>query len=178
GASPGSAVNTAAIFRLPWFALFAFVVAGPALGIARGALEQYVNSTRTRLGTYTSKSIADFSTVQVHIAEAGALMDAAEALMLKDCAEAMRFAEADEVPPIEDKVRWRRDGAYAARLCTKAVDVIFTAAGGGAIYESNPIQRAWRDIHAANAHFGVNWDANGVTYGRVALGLPADSPNL
>jgi 3-hydroxy-9,10-secoandrosta-1,3,5(10)-triene-9,17-dione monooxygenase len=178
GASPGSAVNTAPIFRLPWFALFAFVVAGPALGIARGALEQYVASTRTRLGTYTSKSVADFSSVQLHIAEAGALMDAAEALMLKDCAEAMRFAEAKQVPPIEDKVRWRRDGAYAARLCTEAVDVIFTAAGGGAIYESNPLQRAWRDIHAANAHFGVNWDANGVTYGRVALGLSADSANL
>jgi 3-hydroxy-9,10-secoandrosta-1,3,5(10)-triene-9,17-dione monooxygenase len=105
-------------------------------------------------------------------------MDAAEALMLKDCAEGMRFAEAGEVAPIEDKVRWRRDGAYAAHLCTRAVDVIFTAAGGGAIYENNPIQRAWRDIHAANAHFGVNWDANGITYGRVALGLPADSPNL
>src|ERR1700730_9477749 len=178
GPSPGSAVNTAAIFRLPWFALFAFIVAGPALGIARGALEQYVATTRTRLGTYTSESLAHFSTVQVHTAEAGALMDAAEALMLKDCTEAMRFAESDQVPPIEDKVRWRRDGAYAARLCTAAVDVIFTAAGGGAIYESNPIQRAWRDIHAANAHFGVNWDANGVTYGRVALGLPADSPNL
>ena len=70
------------------------------------------------------------------------------------------------------------DGADAARLCTKSFDVIFTAAGGGAIYESNPLQRAWRDIHAANAHFGVNWDANGVTYGRVALGLSADSANL
>ena len=79
---------------------------------------------------------------------------------------------------MEDKVRWRRDGAYAARMCAQAVDIIFTAAGGGAIYESNPLQRAFRDIHAANGHFAVNWDANGINYGRVALGLPPDTANL
>jgi len=178
GPSPGSAINPAPIFRLPWFALFGILIAGPPLGIAKGAVEHYVGATRTRLGTYSSKSLADFQTIQLHVAEAAALIDAAEALLLKDCAEAMRFAEAHRVPPIEDKVRWRRDGAYATRLCTAAIDVIFTAAGGGAIYESNPIQRAWRDIHAASAHFAVNWDANGTTYGRVALGLPADTPNL
>jgi len=178
GPNPGSAVNPAAIFRLPWFALFGFIIAGSALGIAKGALEQFVAPTRTKLGTYTGKSLADFSTLQTHIAEAGALIDAAEAIMLRDCEEAMRFAEVHRIPPMEDKVRWRRDAAYAARMCTRAVDIVFTSAGGGAIYESNPLQRAFRDIHAANGHFGVNWDANAVTYGRVALGLPPDAPIL
>ena len=178
GEHPGSAVNPGVIFRLPWFALFGFVIASVSLGIAKGALEQYVAATRSKLGTYTGRSLADFSTLQVHVAESGALIDAAEAVMLRDCEEAMRFAEAGMVPPMEDKVRWRRDGAYAARMCSKAVDIIFAAAGGGAIYENNPLQRAFRDIHAANGHFGVNWDANGINYGRVALGLPPDSPNL
>jgi len=178
GEHPGSAVNPGVLFRLPWFALFGFVIASVSLGIAKGALEQYVAATRSKLGTYTGRSLADFSTLQVHVAESGALIDAAEAVMLRDCQEAMRFAEAGMVPPMEDKVRWRRDGAYAARMCSKAVDIIFAAAGGGAIYENNPLQRAFRDIHAANGHFGVNWDANGINYGRVALGLPPDSPNL
>ena len=178
GPHPGSAVNPAPLFRLPWFALFGFVIGGVSLGIAKGAIEQYVAATRSKLGTYTGRSLADFSTMQVHVAEAGARIDAAEALMLRDCAEAMQYGEESKVPPMEDKVRWRRDGAFAARLCTEAVDVIFTAAGGGAIYESNALQRAFRDIHAANGHFGVNWDANGINYGRVALGLPPDTANL
>jgi len=53
---------------------------------------------------------------------------------------------------------------------------LFTASGGGAIYERNPIQRAFRDVHAANAHYSVTWAVNGALYGRVALGLPADMP--
>jgi len=91
--------------------------------------------------------------------------------MLKDCGEAMRLAGEDAAPPLEQKARWRRDGAFAATLCTKAVDLLFAASGGAGIYETSPMQRAFRDIHAANAHFGLSWDPNGATYGRVALGL-------
>ena len=96
--------------------------------------------------------------------------------MLRDCDEATRITEAGVVPSIEQRARYRRDGAFAAALCTKAVDLLFTATGGGAIYERNPIQRAFRDVHAANAHYVLNWDINGAVFGRVALGLPPDSP--
>ena len=75
-----------------------------------------------------------------------------------------------------ERARYRRDGAFAATLCTKAVDVLFTATGGGAIYARNPMQRAFRDVHAAYAHYVLNWDINGATNGRVALGLPPDAP--
>ena len=79
------------------------------------------------------------------------------------------------VPSLVQRARYRRDGAYAATLCTRAVDVLFHAAGGGAIYARNPLQRAFRDVHAANAHYVLNWDINGAMYGRVALGLSPDA---
>ena len=78
-------------------------------------------------------------------------------------------------PTIEQKARWRRDGAYAASLCTKAVELIFTATGGAAVYLDRPIQRAFRDAHAANAHYALSWDVNGTLWGRIALGLPAEA---
>jgi 3-hydroxy-9,10-secoandrosta-1,3,5(10)-triene-9,17-dione monooxygenase len=96
--------------------------------------------------------------------------------MLRGCDEAMRITEAGVVPSLEQRARYRRDGAFAAGLCTKAVDLLFAATGGAAVYERNPIQRAFRDAHAANAHYALNWDVNGAVYGRVALGLPPDAP--
>ncbi|HZT50836.1 MAG TPA: flavin-dependent monooxygenase, partial [Stellaceae bacterium] len=77
-----------------------------------------------------------------------------------------------------DKARWRRDGAYAAGICTKAVELVFTATGGAGVYLDQPIQRAFRDIHAANAHYALSWDVNATLWGRVALGLPPDMPTL
>ena len=175
GPNPGSEVNPSPLYRLPAISLFAFCIAGVSLGIAEGAIEHFVTTTRTRLSNFTGRNLADFNTLQVHLAEAAAIADAARALMLGDCDEATRIAAEGAVPSLEQRARYRRDGAYAATLCTKAVDVLFTASGGGAIYARNPLQRAFRDVHAANAHYVLSWDINGAMYGRVALGLSPDA---
>jgi 3-hydroxy-9,10-secoandrosta-1,3,5(10)-triene-9,17-dione monooxygenase len=175
GPNPGSAVNPSVLYQLPAISLFAFTIAGVSLGIAQSAIEYFTESTRTRLSNYTGRNLADFNTVQVHLAEAAAIADAARAIMLADCDEATRIVGEGQIPSLEQRARYRRDGAYAATLCTRAVDVLFTASGGGAIYARNPLQRAFRDVHAANAHYVLNWDINGARYGRVALGLSPDA---
>jgi 3-hydroxy-9,10-secoandrosta-1,3,5(10)-triene-9,17-dione monooxygenase len=175
GKNPGSSVNPAVLYQLPAISLFAFCIAGVSLGIAQGAIEHFSETTRTRLSNFTGRNLADFNTLQVHLAEAGAIADAARAILLADCDEATRTVAEGQVPSLEQRARFRRNGAYAATMCTRAVDVLFTATGGGAIYARNPLQRAFRDVHAANAHYVLNWDINGAMYGRVALGLSPDA---
>ncbi len=176
GPNRGSELNPGTLYKLPAISLFGFAIAGVLLGIARGAIQHFVETTRIRRSAYTGRNIADFTNIQVDLSEAAALADAAEAIALRDCDEATRITEAGVVPSIEQRARYRRDGAFAATLCTKAVDLLFAASGGGAIYEKNPIQRAFRDVHAANAHYVLNWSVSGAVYGRVALGLPPDAP--
>jgi 3-hydroxy-9,10-secoandrosta-1,3,5(10)-triene-9,17-dione monooxygenase len=175
GANPGSEVNPSVLYRLPAISLFAFCIAGVSLGIARGAIDYFTDATRTRTSYYTGRNLADFVTLQIHLAEATAIADAARAVILTDCDEATQIVTAGRMPTLEQRARYRRDGAYAATLCTKAVDVLFGAAGGGAIYARNPLQRAFRNVHAANAHYVLNWDINGAMYGRVLLGLSPDA---
>jgi 3-hydroxy-9,10-secoandrosta-1,3,5(10)-triene-9,17-dione monooxygenase len=175
GPNPGSEVNRSVLYQLPAISLFAFCIAGVSLGIADSAIEHFTEGTRTRLSSYSGRNVADFNTVQVHVAEAAALADAARAIMLRDCDEATHSVGEGRMPDLAHRARYRRDGAFAAMLCTKAVDLVFTATGGGAIYARNPLQRAFRDAHAANAHYVLNWDINGAMYGRVALGLPPDA---
>ena len=175
---PGSKVNTGALFKLPWYALFGFVNGATALGIAQGTVEEFTASTRARAATATGRQLAELATMQLRVAEAATQIDAAESLMLKDCDEAMRVGETGKLASMEEKTRWRRDAAYAVRLSIKAIDLLFAGAGGAAIVESHPLQRALRDAHAAQGHIGLNWDANGTMFGRVALGLDPDFPLL
>jgi 3-hydroxy-9,10-secoandrosta-1,3,5(10)-triene-9,17-dione monooxygenase len=175
GPTPGSAVNPAVLYQLPAVSLFGFCIAAVSLGIAQGSIEYFTETMRSRTSYYTGRSLADFVTLQVHLAEATALADAARAIMFGDCDDATRAVSEGRMPDLEHRARFRRDGAFAAMLCTKAVDVLFGATGGGAIYARNPLQRAFRDVHAANAHYVLNWDINGAMYGRVALGLPPDA---
>ena len=175
---PGSKVNTGALYKLPWYALFGFVNGATALGIAQGAMEEFTVATRARVATATGRQLAELATMQLRVAEAATQIDAAETLMLKDCQEAMHIAEAGKLASMEEKTRWRRDAAYAVRMSIKAVDLLFAGAGGAAIVDSHPLQRALRDAHAAQGHIGLNWDANGTMFGRVALGLDPDFPLL
>lgn len=176
GPHPGSVANPGPLYRLPWLPLFSFVTAGTSLGIAQGAVQDFAAAVRGRIATYSGKTPVELATVQMRLAEAAALVDAAETVMLKDCDEAMAIAAAGAEVELLDRARWRRDGAYAARLVAEAVDIVFAGTGGGAIHDAHPLQRALRDVHAANGHIGVSWDLNGSIYGRVALGLPADFP--
>ncbi|HUK58395.1 MAG TPA: hypothetical protein VLV50_04130 [Stellaceae bacterium] len=176
GPHPGTAVNPGPLYRLAWYSIFSFVNAGTPLGIAEGAVRDFAETVRARAATYSGKALAELGTLQMRLAEAATLVDAAMTVALKDCEEAMALAERGLVPPLIDRARWRRDGAYAAQLAARAVDIVFAGTGGGAINETHPLQRALRDVHAANGHIGVSWELNGGIYGRVALGLAPDFP--
>lgn len=176
--APGCAVNPAPVFQIPMMAVFPYAIVGVVLGIAEDAVARYAESMRTRTATYTGARLAEVAPLQLKISEAGARCDAARALLAHDCAEITRIAERGLETDLERRVRYRRNGAYAASLCVGAVDLLFTASGGGGIYDTNPIQRAWRDIHAAAAHISLVWDNAATLYGRVAFGLSPEAPTL
>ncbi len=178
GPTPGSAINAHPIYQIPLLALFPHVIAGVLLGIARAAFEDFVENTKNRVATYNQAKLAELTNQQMHIAKAGASIDAARLLLRDNCQEAERLVGETGACPDADKARWRRDGAYAANLCAQAVDEIFAAAGGGANYRKNPLQRYFRDVHAGLSHIGLSWDANAPEFARAALGLPIGNPNV
>ena len=178
GPTPGFSINPGGLYQIPVFDMFPYVVAGTSLGIAEGALASFTKETTSRLATYSATRMVDFAPVQIRLAEASAAIDAARLIMLQRCDEAMQIAQGGVAATIEDKVRFRRDGAYAARLCTRAVDLLFEATGGDGLYDHQDVQRAFRDVHAANSHNALTWDVAASLYGKVALGLRLDHPTI
>ena len=88
GPTPGSAVNKNPIYRLPILALFPHVIAGTILGVARGAYDDFVGEIRKRTATYNKSKLAEHTTIQLRVAEAGALIDAARLLLHSNCRQA------------------------------------------------------------------------------------------
>jgi 3-hydroxy-9,10-secoandrosta-1,3,5(10)-triene-9,17-dione monooxygenase len=175
---PGAASNPAALFRIPVFAALPHMLIGIPLGVAQGAYDIFLEGVRGRVSRYSGKSVADMTAVQMKIAEAGACVDTARLVLRHHCESAQAIAESGAAPDLMTKATWRRDGAFAAQLCGRAVDLAFNASGAGALYDDHPLQRAFRDVHAANAHITMIWEAQATTFGRVALGLPCDNPTL
>ena len=178
GQTPGSAVNPNALYALPVFSLFPYVLSGVALGNAQACLDDYVDLARHRASTYNRAKLGDLQSTQIKIAEASSKIDAARLIMRSTCIEAMAEARRGYIPDIAAKTRRRRDGAYSVNLCTEAVSLLFAASGARGLYTSGALQRQFRDAHAINSHIAFNFDAAGTNYGRVALGLPSENLTL
>jgi 3-hydroxy-9,10-secoandrosta-1,3,5(10)-triene-9,17-dione monooxygenase len=177
GPSPGSAVNPNPLYRVPPWSVGTKVFSGRALGIARGALELIEEELSRRVSVGAVK-MSDIPTAQVRIAEAGAEIDCAEAVLLKDCDDAMRIAASGDRPSLAQRARWRRNNAFAGQLCLRAVERLHPLVGARGLDRDSLFQLAWRDVHAAVSQITMAWDIQAVNPGRIQFGLPSLDPRL
>lgn len=177
GNPPGAAVNRNDLWKIPFFAAITLCLCGPAMGMAQGILETYldqIGKRKTRGAALSQpQSMADFATIQVRVAEACSAIDAAKQLVRRDCDDIHRIMAEGRPLTEEERARNKGDLAFAVRLARQAADLLFESVGGQALTNNNVTQRLWRDLHAASKHISLNWDMSATLYGRVALGLPA-----
>lgn len=173
--TPGSAVNPGPLYRQSVAGLFPHLIATVLIGSAQGTWDLCVETMRERSARQSGRRIADLVPVQNKVAETGVMIDAARALLRANFEESLWLAEAEEIPAVEAKLRWRRDGTYAAKLAADAAHGLHRAMGASGVYSSNHLQRHIRDITAGATHAHISWEINGPAWGRIALGLETDS---
>jgi alkylation response protein AidB-like acyl-CoA dehydrogenase len=173
--APGMRANSNPLYRQSFLAVLPITIVSPVLGMAEGALADFLAmaSVRTTRGAVAggNRRMAELTTVQLRVAEASALIDAARVLMFRDLAEAFETAARGDAIGMDMRLRNRRDQAFCVRLLVAAIDVLFLAAGGQGLFLEQPLQRVWRDAHAAASHISLNWDSTGSMYGQFMLGL-------
>ena len=175
GKAPGTAFNINPLYRVPFMALVPTCLVAPTLGMAEGALELYVESTggRSTRGAVAggNNRMANFATIQMRVADAAAGIDAARTVLMRDITETQALSASGAEVGLDIRLRNRRTHAFAVKSLVQAVDALFYGSGGNALTLESPLQRVWRDIHAAGSHISLNWDAVSTMYGQYALGL-------
>lgn len=169
---PGTAINKAPLYRLPFGIVFRYGITSPTIGVALGALDAFREQSRRRISVYSRSSVAEDPFLQHRLAESAIEISAARDRMLAIFAEMMVRARSGEEIPLEARARYRGDAGKAVDWSVKATDRVFEASGGRGIFLDNPIQRAWRDVHAMRAHNGNNPEAAALVFARSELGLP------
>jgi 3-hydroxy-9,10-secoandrosta-1,3,5(10)-triene-9,17-dione monooxygenase len=167
--TPGAKLNTAPMFRAPWIYYAGLTFVAPMLGAARGALEDYRAWTAERISLFGSP-VAQYTSIQVHLARAAANFDAAE-LLMRRCVE---DAERADAVRLDLRARAYRDQSRASELIVEGMDMIMKISGAAGFASSSNIQRAWRDVHFAASHVGLNPEVSLAAWGRQQFGLDRD----
>ena len=176
GQSPGRTIHGTPNFRIPLLNMFAYSLAAPVVGMAQGALEAFEEHMGGRIAYTTGEKMAENAPVHIRLSEAQAEVHSARLIMADDGREVVARAKKGEPPEMMQRARVRRNQAYVAKLSVRAVDRLFEAAGGHALFDDNPMQRFHRDVHAGSHHFGLAWETPAEEYGRMRLGLEPKNP--
>jgi 3-hydroxy-9,10-secoandrosta-1,3,5(10)-triene-9,17-dione monooxygenase len=131
---------------------------------------------KVREGSYDHSQLSKKPGMHLTVAEASAMIDAADLLYWRSFHETIDKIMAGEPMTLEHRARSRRDQGYSVMMAKLAVKKLFTATAGRGLYEGSQVQRAYADLHALQGHIAAGCEMPAYSYGQVMLGGPPSDP--
>jgi alkylation response protein AidB-like acyl-CoA dehydrogenase len=164
------------LYRFPQFGLLGTSIAAVAMGIARAAIEEFVEVAVEKTPSGSRRPLAARSGSQAEVARAEATLRSARAFFFEAIDAAWREALEGDVS-LARRSDVRLATTHATHAAAEAVDRMYHGVGGTSVYRRSPLQRHFRDVHVATQHMMVGpatWELTG----RVLLGLETDPTTL
>jgi alkylation response protein AidB-like acyl-CoA dehydrogenase len=147
------------VFTIPPVAQLGLFVGAVGVGIAQAAIDDVATlAAGGKRPAFGSRRVAESPLFQNQLGEADALLRAARALLHAETDAAWDKAASGEAFSLLDRARLRATGTQVVGLATQVTDMAYSAGGGTSLYETSPLQRRLRDIHAVTQHAAAGRD--------------------
>ena len=156
------------LYRMPPVAMFATFIAAVQLGIARHAIDAFVELATTKIPTMSETLLAERVTAQAALGRARALQSSARVYLEAALQSLWDRVQAGHAPTLEDRGELWLASAHAGHSAHAAIDMLYTAAGATAVYTASPLDRCLRDARTALQHICTQ-DVHFELAGRLAL---------
>jgi indole-3-acetate monooxygenase len=121
--------------------------AGVACGIARGALDCFLDLAKNKVIRGGKTPIRDNAVVQSGLAQAEVNLRAARGFVLQSMAEIWKHLCAGAMITVAQRITVRMAATNAIHTAREAVDFAYHSAGATSIFDDHPLERRFRDIH-------------------------------
>ena len=145
------------------------------LGVARAAIDAFVELAQVKVPRSSSELLRDRALVQARIGEAEAVLRSGRALLFDVVRDMWQTVLAKQ--PITEKQRAdvRLAMTHAAQSAAQATHLVCSTAGTTSIFTSSPLERFARDAEVVTRHNQLQF-VNYEAVGRTVLGLESNSP--
>ena len=168
----GQVQHQSPLLRMPFRSRLCYNKVAIAFGLARSALDSFVELAEGKVPRFTSKSLKNRGWAQRAIAESEVRVLSARALVIELVESLWEKARLDQPVSDKDAAIFQLACSDAVRGCIASVSQLVEAAGTTANQKGHPLERTARDIKVVGQHQTVAphhiEDA-----GRVLLGVPA-----
>jgi indole-3-acetate monooxygenase len=162
------------LWRLPFFTLCAVLMAGFPLGVGRRALDELAVLAASKVRPPSRVAIAEDGDLQMALARAEGGLRSARAFVFDALGALWDSALRGDVPETSVRADFLLSVHQAMWAALAATDSAFSYAGAAALRLDHPVQRCFRDLHAASQHT-LFTPASAKRYARARLGLAQDT---
>jgi alkylation response protein AidB-like acyl-CoA dehydrogenase len=128
---------------------FATSFSAISLGLARASIDAFVTLACEKQSKTLEGVLRDHPVIQYQLGLAETRLRCARAFLFESLRNAWESAvTTGELPPLDRRLALRMATTYAIGQGREIVETVYNAAGATAIFESNPFERRFRDVHA------------------------------
>ena len=162
------------LYRFSSLALYAAGFAGVALGIARGTLDHFIELARDKIPRGARATMRNNNVTQRQTAESEARLASARRYLLGSLEDITADVAKRGHITLDERMTIRLVSTFAIHTAVEVVDVLYQAAGATAIFNENPFERRFRDIHSVQQQLQGR-QQHFETVGQHLLGLETDT---
>ena len=154
--------------------LYSAGFAGVALGIARSTVDAFVALARDKIPRGAARTLRDNNVIQTQVAQSEARLGAARAYLIGALEEIWRDLGDTRRLTIAHNATIRLASTWAIHQAREVVDTLYHAAGATAIFEEQPFERRFRDLHTVIQQYQGR-QVHFESVGQVLLGLEPET---
>ena len=145
-------LDTGPLYQIPRTLLFGSGDAAVALGVARSCLTAFFELAAAKTPRAMQATLRDQPMIQAAVGLSEANLRSGKAFLTEAVCDLWSEAKSTGATSQERRAVLRLAVMHSIRLAVQIVDTLYNAAGVTAIYEGNPIQRHFQDIHVISQH--------------------------
>jgi alkylation response protein AidB-like acyl-CoA dehydrogenase len=172
--SPDDRREAGPLYRFTTFHLYGTGFAAIALGLARASLDAFIELAASKVPKTKTFVLRDNAVIQSQVALAAAKLASSRSYLIQILQECWEIVLRREALPLSQRATLKLAGTFAVHQAKDVIDTVYHAAGATAIFESNPFERRFRDVHTVIQQVQAQF-ANFEMVGQVLLGLPSQT---
>lgn len=165
--------ETGPLYQFTSGMIYAMSFSHVSLGIARGAYDAFIEIARDKVPRGAKGTLRSNNVIQSQVSQCEAKLRSSRAYLRGVIAEMWDEAQRTGRIGADHHPQLRLAATWAIHQARDVVATVYHAAGASAIFESNPLERRMRDIHAGTQQ-GQGRPIHFETVGQMLMGLPPE----
>jgi len=162
------------LYRFSSLVLYAAGFAGVALGIANSTLAHFIELARDKIPRGARNTLRNNNVIQREAALAEARLASARRYLLGSLEDITAAVAQRGHITLDERMTIRLAATFAIHTALEVVDILYQAAGATAIFNENPFERRFRDIHSVAQQLQGR-QQHFETVGQYLMGLEGDT---